>query len=126
MKTSSRRNRRRSRARKPDRSSAGTLRGRRDENYSPSCFLVGTLALVAVSVARPAIFAAFLDAFVMAGIQSGSTQLRRAAILTVTIPVATTSVLISIVAAVTVLSVMIVWTLRLGSYAQGCTYSKQQ
>lgn len=36
MKTSSRRNRRRSRARMPLGSSVGTLRGRRDRNYSPS------------------------------------------------------------------------------------------
>ena len=37
MKTSSRRNRRRSRVRMPHGSSAETLRGRRDRSYSPRC-----------------------------------------------------------------------------------------
>jgi hypothetical protein len=36
------------------------------------------------------------------------------------------SILISVVAAVTILSVTIVWILRLSSHAQGDPYSKQQ
>src|ERR1043165_1089547 len=88
-------------------------------------FLIAAQVAVFCAAAVPAIFAAFLDTFVITGIQSGSTQLCRAAIVTVPIPVATTSVLIPVVAAVTVLRVTIVWILRLSSYAQGDPYSKQ-
>src|SRR6185436_7621201 len=88
-------------------------------------FLIAAQVAVFCAAAVPAISAAFLDAFVIAGVQSGSTELRRAAVVTVTIPVATVSLLISIVAAVTVLCVTIVWILRLSSHAQGDPYSKQ-
>jgi hypothetical protein len=71
------------------------------------CFLVGTMALVPIALVPSAIFAALFDALAETGVRSGSTELRRAAIVTVTIPVATTSILISIVAAVTVVSVTI-------------------
>src|SRR5689334_6471405 len=86
--------------------------------------LIAAQVAVFCAAAVPAIFAAFLDAFVIAGVQSGSTQLRRAAVVTVTIPVATTSILISVVAAITILSVTIVWILRLSSHAQGDPNSK--
>ena len=48
-------------------------------------FLVGTMALVAISVASPAIFAALFDALVETGVQSGLTQLERATEVAVTI-----------------------------------------
>src|SRR5689334_19786582 len=88
-------------------------------------FLIAAQVAVFCAAAVPAIFAAFFDAFVIAGIQGGSTQLRRAAIVTVTIPVATTSVLIAVITAITVLSITIVWILRPSSQAQGDPYSKQ-
>ena len=74
--------------------------------------LIDAQVAVFCAAAVPTIFAAFLNTFVIAGVQSGSTELRRAAIVTVTIPVATTSILISVVAAITVLSVTIVWILK--------------
>ena len=49
------------------------------------CFLVGTPALVAIVIAFPAIFAALFDTFTETGVQSGLTQLERAAEIAITI-----------------------------------------
>jgi hypothetical protein len=67
------------------------------------------------------VFAAILDTFVIAGVERGTPQLRRPAVITVAIPVATTPILVSI----TVLRVPIIWILCLSSHAQN-SYSKNE
>src|SRR6185436_4180827 len=66
------------------------------------CFLVGTLALVAIVLTRPAIVAALFDALAKTSVQSGLTQLERAAEVAVTILVATEAILVTVVVAVMV------------------------
>ena len=61
------------------------------------CFLVGTLALVAIALARPAIFAALFDTLAETGVESGLSQLERATEVAVTILVATDPILITVV-----------------------------
>jgi hypothetical protein len=59
------------------------------------CFLVGTMALVAIALARPAVFAALFDALGETGVQSGLTLVERTAEVAVTILVATEAILIT-------------------------------
>src|SRR5678815_2909112 len=67
--------------------------------------LVSTLALIAISIARPAIFAALFDALAKTSVQSGLTQMERAAVVAVTIIVATEAILITVVLAIPTISV---------------------
>src|ERR1043166_10340066 len=60
------------------------------------CFLVGTLALVAIVVVFPAIFAALFDTFTETGVQSCLTQMGRAPEVAVTIVVAVRTILVTI------------------------------
>src|SRR6185503_4352950 len=68
------------------------------------CFLVGTLALVAVVVAFPAIFPALFNAFAETGVQSGLTQVERASEVAVTILVAVDAILVTVVVAILTMS----------------------
>jgi len=76
-------------------------------------FLIGALATEVCAPVLLAVFAAILEAIVIARVQSGLAQVERAAVVTVSIPVATTASSVTVVVAVTVLNVTIIRILRL-------------
>src|ERR1044071_3538868 len=78
------------------------------------CFLVGTLALVAIVVAFPAIFAALFDTFTKTSVQSGLTQLERATEVAVTILVATEAILITVVVVVAIPTISVAPSITFG------------
>ena len=85
------------------------------------CFLIGTIALVVVALARSAIFAALFDSLVETSVQGGLTQMGRATEIAVTIFVATEAVPVIVVVTVPAISVAPVITLGVKSVFESFT-----